>query len=201
MLSITAISKQQKNKLATECCMLIIFDIMLENPVHIVMNNENVTWKGQLYQAFPVKLGTVGEDMTGTDPSVSLDVDNVALGMEYYVVKEKGAVETPVIIRVINTMNLDGEADLEEHYMVKNTEIKEEYIRFTLGNGYSVHSRRPTDRYMKNSCRFCYKGCRCGYYGDLPTCNHTLADCKRHGNSRRFGGFPGINQKGAYIDD
>ena len=100
MLSLTAISKQEKNKLATECCMLIIFDIMLENPVHIVMNNENVTWKGQLYQAFPVKLGTVGEDMTGTDPSVSLDVDNVALGMEYYVVKEKGAVETLSLIHI-----------------------------------------------------------------------------------------------------
>ena len=51
---------------------------------------------------------------------------------------------------------------------------------------------------MKNNCPFAYKGIRCGYNGSKSSCKHTLADCRSHGNSTRFGGFPGIDQKGVY---
>ena len=67
-----------------------------------------------------------------------------------------------------------------------------------MGNDYSARTRRPLDRYMKNNCPFAYKGIRCGYNGSKGSCKHTLADCRSHGNSTRFGGFPGIDQKGVY---
>lgn len=37
-----------------------------------------------------------------------------------------------------------------------------------------------------------YKGVHCGYAGDLPTCDRTLDDCRKHfdGEPLRFGGFP-----------
>ena len=43
-----------------------------------------------------------------------------------------------------------------------------------------------------------YKGLRCGYNGSKKTCDHTLTDCRAHGNSKRFGGFVGIDQLGVY---
>lgn len=197
MLSISAISKAEKNKLSTDSCFLILLEIRLQNTVYICYNNEDVTWKGQLYQAFPFEIGEVAEDET-TDPHVSLKVSNVARGMQWYVEDSGGGVGTDVILRVVNSLNMNGDADLEEYFVVTACKIDEQWIEFTLGNGYSAKTRRPLDRYMKNNCPFKYKGIRCGYRGSMESCMHTLSDCRAHGNSRRFGGFAGIDQKGVY---
>ena len=58
-------------------------------------------------------------------------------------------------------------------------------------------SRLSKDPYPQ-AREFAYKGIRCGYNGSKSSCKHTLADCRSHGNSTRFGGFPGIDQKGVY---
>lgn len=198
MLSISAISKAEKNKLSTDSCFLILLEIQLQNRVYICYNNEDVIWKGQLYQAFPFKIGETSEDGSGSDPNVSLKVSNVTQGLQWYVEESGGGVGTQVILRVVNSLNLNGDADLEEYYTVLSCKVDEQWIEFTLGNDYSARTRRPLDRYMKNNCRFKYKGGRCGYNGSLADCKHTLADCRSHKNSTRFGGFPGIDQKGVY---
>ena len=200
MLSISAISKAEKNKLSTDSCFLILLEIRLQNTVYICYNNEDVTWKGQLYQAFPFKIGEVSEDSDGSDPNVQLQVSNVAQGMQWYVEESGGGVGTEVILRVVNSMNMNGDADLEEYFTVLDCKIDEQWISFTLGNAYSARTRRPIDRYMKNNCPFAYKGLRCAYNGNIETCKHTLEDCRAHNNSARFGGFPGIDQKGVYAN-
>lgn len=199
MLSISAISKAEKNKLSTDSCFLVLLEIRLSGgTVYICYNNENIVWKGRLYQAFPFEIGETSEDSDGSDPNISLKVSNVAQGMQWYVEDSGGGVGTEVILRVVNSKNLNGEADLEETYTVLSCQIDEQWISFTLGNDYSAKTRRPLDRYMKNNCRFKYKGIRCGYSGSKTTCAHTLADCRSHSNSKRFGGYPGIDQKGVY---
>ena len=198
MLSISAISKAEKNKLSTDSCFLILLEIQLQNTVYICYNNEDITWQGQLYQAFPFEIGETSEDSDGSDPNVSLKVSNVSQGLQWYVEDSGGGVGTEVILRVVNSLNLNGAADLEEHYTVLACSVDEQWVDFTLGTDYSAKTRRPLDRYMKNNCRFAYKGVRCGYNGNKATCAHTLADCREHNNSARFGGFPGIDQKGVY---
>lgn len=199
MLSISAISRAEKNKLSTDSCFLILLDIKLpNNTVYICYNNEDVIWKGQLYQAFPFQISETSEDSDGSDPNVSLKVSNVTQGLQAHVEESDGAVGTQVILRVVNSLNMNGDADLEEYYTVLSCKIDAQWIDFTLGNAYSARTRRPLDRYMKNSCPFVYKGLRCGYNGSIETCAHTLADCREHNNSARFGGYPGIDQKGVY---
>ena len=199
MLSISAISKAEKNKLSTDSCFLVLLEIRLSSgTVYICYNNEDVTWQGQLYQAFPFTIGETSEDSDGSDPNVSLKVSNVAQGFQWYVENSGGGVGTEVILRVVNSKNLAGAADLEETYTVLSCKVDEQWITFTLGTDYSAKTRRPLDRYMKNNCRFAYKGVRCGYNGNSANCNHTLTDCRSHGNSARYGGFPGIDQKGSY---
>lgn len=199
MLSITAVSQKAKNKLSTGSALLVILDIMLpNNPVHLVYNNEDITWKGTLYQAFPMRIGNATEDSTGSDPALKLEVDNVGREFQYWIEEAKGGNGTEVILRIVNSENLNGEADLEEFYIVTQCKVNEKTVTFTLGSGYSSRSRCPCDRYMKNACRYKYKGLRCGYNGKLATCNHTLSDCRKHNNSKRFGGFVGIDQNGVY---
>jgi lambda family phage minor tail protein L len=198
MLSISAISKAEKNKLSTDSAFLILLEIRLQNTVYICYNNEDVVWKGQLYQAFPFQIGETSEESDGSDPNVSLKVSNVAQGLQWYVEDSGGGVGTQVILRVVNSLNMNGDADLEEYYTVLSCKVDQQWVEFTLGTDYSARSRRPLDRYMKNNCRFAYKGVLCGYAGAIATCKHTLADCRLHGNSVRFGGYPGIDQKGVY---
>lgn len=201
MLSISAVSRAEKNKLSTDSVFLIMLEIQLPSVVRLVYNNEDITWKGNVWQSFPMKLGEANEESNGSDPNLSVQVDNVAQGMTYYVEDAKGAVGTPVILRVVNSENLpNGEADLEEYYVVTECKVNEQWVTFTLGNEYSARTRRPLYRYMKNNCPFAYKGLRCGYSGGIASCQHTLQDCRNHGNSERFGGFPGIDQKGVYIN-
>lgn len=202
MISITALSKKEKNKLSIDNTMVVLFDLLFDNEqIYITPNNENVQWRGNLYMAVPVDIDNIGEDNTGAEPSIALTISNVVVGLQYQVEQEQGGVGTQVVVRVVNTKNLNGEADIEEFFTIIGCQVTDQNIKFTLGSGYSIKSRRPLDRYMKNNCRFAYKGCRCGYNGDLPTCTHTLSDCRKHNNSERFGGFPAIDQKGIYTND
>lgn len=202
MLSLSAIAKQEKNKLSTESVFIVLLDIDLKDGdvIRVCYNNEDITWNGNLYQSFPFELGEVSEDTDGSDPSVELRVDNTSRALSYYIESSGGAVNMPVVLRVVNTENLNSnEPELEESFVVQKTSIAEDFVTFTLGAEYSSRTRRPLNRYMKNNCPFKYKGLRCGYNGGLPTCYHTLVDCRAHENSKRFGGFPGIDQKGVYI--
>jgi len=198
MLSISAITKAEKNKLSTDSALLVLLEIRLTNTVYICYNNEDITWNGQLYQAFPFRIGETSEESDGSDPNIQLQVSNASQGLQWYVEESNGGLGTEVYLRVVNSKNLNGAADLEEVYTVIDCKVNEEWVTFTLGNDYSARTRRPLDRYMKNNCPFKYKGVRCGYNGAKATCTHTLADCRAHSNSVRYGGYPGIDQKGVY---
>lgn len=202
MLSLSAIAKQEKNKLSTGSAFIVLLDIDLKDGdvIRVCYNNEDIMWNGTLYQAFPFELGEVSETVDGSDPNVELKVNNTSRALSYYIESSGGAVNMPVVLRVVNSENLNSnEVELEESFVVQKTSVAEDFVTFTLGAEYSARTRRPLNRYMKNNCPFKYKGIRCGYNGDSNVCYHTLVDCRNHDNSKRFGGFPGIDQKGVYI--
>nr|DAM88899.1 MAG TPA: minor tail protein L [Caudoviricetes sp.] len=201
MLSLSAVARREKNKLSTDSSFIPLLEIKLpNNSARICYNTEDVTWNGELYQAFPFEIGEVREETDGSDPNVTLTVDNTSQALQYMVEESRGGNGFPVIIRVVNSENLDApEPELEEYFVVTKTEITQESITFTLGNEYSSRTRRPLNRYMKNNCPFRYKGIRCGCTSAEASCNHTLTDCRARSNSERFGGFQGIDQKGVYV--
>ena len=190
MLSLSAIARKEKNELSTDS----------EETVRICYNTEDVTWNGNLYQAFPFTIGEVTENTDGSDPDVELKVDNVSQALQYAVEEANGGNGTEVILRVVNSLALETDyAEMEEFFVVTKTQVDQQYITFHLGSEYSSRTRRPLNRYMKNSCSFKYKDVRCGCTSNYPTCDHTLTDCRARGNSHRFGAFQGIDQKGVYV--
>lgn len=203
MIALSSIATQEKNKLSTDSAFLVLLDIILkEDVVRICYNTDDITWNGNLYQAFPFEIGDVGEESDGSDPNVQLKISNVGRALQYAVEESNGATGYAVVLRVVNSKNLDSsETELAEYFVIQKTSVTEEYITFTLGTEYSSRTRRPLNRYMKNNCPFKYKGLRCGYNGEMKTCNHTLSACREHNNSKRFGGFVGVDQKGVYAND
>ncbi|WP_405379563.1 hypothetical protein [Phascolarctobacterium sp.] len=190
------------NKVNSDGAWLFLLEIQLADGdvIRIARNNEDVMWNDQLWQAFPFSLGEIKNDDKGTLSSLEINVDNTTRDLEYYLQNGAGGTGAKVILRcVCSTALAETTPELEEHFTVKNTAVTASNVKFTLGNSYPSRSRRPWERYMKNNCPFRYKGVKCGYSGDLETCNHTLSDCRKHSNSVRFGGFPGIPAGGLYV--
>jgi len=205
MLTISALAKQEKNKLHTDSVFLILLDIIPNitgaETLRVCYNNEDITWNGNLYQAFPFELGEVSEDSTGSEPSVELKVDNTTRALQSYVEDYSGGNGFTVVLRIVNSKALDiSTPELEERFTVNHCAVDQQFITFNLGSGYPLNDRRPLEKYLKNNCPFRYKGLRCGSTSGYATCGHTLTECRARGNSARFGGYPGIDQKGVYLN-
>ena len=201
MLSLSAIARQEKNKLHTDSSFIILLDIIPDTStvIRICYNTEDITWNNNLYQAFPFSIGETNEDSTGSEPSIDLKVSNVSQALTSIIEQYSGGNGMTVILRVVNTAAMTSTPELQEQYTVNKCTVQEDYITFNLGSGYSLKTRRPLYRYMKNNCPFTYKGLRCGCTNTSSTCDHTLVACRVRGNSARFGGFVGIDQKGVYL--
>ena len=202
-LKLTTAAIASANNTELDASWLLLLEIIIDGEdehICLVHNNEDITWNGQLWQAFPFSLSDSKNDNKGTLSSATIEVDNTSRDLEYYLSRGNGGAGSRVILRCVRSDDLEAqEADFEEYFTVKSTTVTESKVSFSLGNAYSSKSRRPWRRYLKNTCSFKYKGVRCACTSKLTSCNHTLADCRERGNSKRFGGFPGIPQGGLYV--
>ena len=206
MLSLSAVAQAEKNKMSTDGVFVLLLELNLPmadvDPIRVCHNTEDIQWNGVVWQAFPFELGKISEDKSGSVPSFEIKIDNTSQALTYYVEASNGANNGEIIFYVVNTKALDTDkAEVEEHYRITKLTVTEQWVTATLGIAYSPHSRRPEGRYMKNNCRYKeFGGPQCGYTGtEYTTCSRTLADCRKRGMSKRFGGFPGLDQGGIYV--
>lgn len=192
----------EKNKLASDGAFIWLAEIYLneENVIRICRNTENIVWNSNHYDAFPFQMGKINDTQDGADPTIELKVDNTTQQIQAQVDEYKGGNGFAVNLILVNTKNLETDKPVDIFYFtVQKTDIDQHWITFVLGTEYSARTRRPLNRYLKNNCPFVYKGLKCGYNGDLESCGKTLVECRNHNNSQRFGGFPGIDQKGVFL--
>ncbi len=201
MQVLSDIAKFEKNQIYTDgvFCMLLQVDIPNVDTLYLCYNNEDIQWNGHLWQNFPVEIGENSQTQDSSIPTIEIKICNITRELAGFVEDTKGANNGKITVYIINTKNLTSTTpEIEERWMIQKAHSDQEWITFTVGPDYSPNSKMPQERYLKNGCRFCYKSVRCGYIGTVTTCNHTLTDCRKHGNSKRFGGFPGIDQGGVY---
>lgn len=206
MLSLSAVAKAEKNNLNSDGVFVILMELNLPmkdvDPIRVCRNTEDIEWNGHTWQAFPFELGKVSEDKSGSIPSFEIRIDNTSQALTYYVEASNGANNGEVVFYIVNTKALTvTTAEVEEHYRITKLTVTEHWVTATVGTSYNPHSRRPEGKYVKNSCRYKeFAGPECGYKGTAYTsCNRTLSDCRARGCSKRFGGFPGVDQGGIYV--
>lgn len=206
MLSLSAVAKAEKNNLNSDGVFVILMELNLPmkdvDPIRVCRNTEDIEWNGHTWQAFPFELGKVSEDKSGSIPSFEIRIDNTSQALTYYVEASNGANNGEVVFYIVNTKALTvTTAEVEEHYRITKLTVTEQWVTATVGTSYNPHSRRPEGKYVKNSCRYKeFAGPECGYKGTAYTsCNRTLSDCRARGCSKRFGGFPGVEQGGIYV--
>ena len=205
MLNLSAAAILEKNKIAGDSCWPVLVEIQIpgQDPVRVCNNNENLTWNGETWIAFPFELDELQEAGKGEIPSVALRVSNVTQELQYYIEQAGGGVDFPVILRVVNSKHLDiTTPELELSFICTGCKYDAYWITFTLGGDAKLTRRVPERRYLKDFCPFQYGGIECGVADatkvTYPTCAKTLTQCRQRSNSTRFGGEPGIPLGGFY---
>ena len=200
----------EKNKLNSNNPFLILLEIIvpgLEAPLRVVMNTEDITWRGYNWQAIQFELDEIGQG-AGEVPQVNLRIANPERVIDPYLdmydayQKAHGFSPVRVLIYVVNTVDLkSGNPVVDYEYELKAPRADTEWVTFTLGASNPFDQRFPRDRMLKRHCRFRFRDARCGYSGTVASCPHTLEGCRALKNSKRFGGFPGIGKAGIYIGE
>lgn len=208
MQTISDVAKLEKNKLNSDSIFLIALDIDIPDVpeiIHIVNNNEDITWNATTYIAFPFSIDEMSESTSGEVSEFTIKVSNVNNVIGNYLrqydayVKNNGFEPISVTISVINTNNLDSATPEIQHktVLIKPT-LTRDTVTFTIG-GVNAYNKTINTRMFRNACRWKFKSVQCGYDGVETTCNKTFARCKELANQSRFGGFPTIGNKGVLL--
>ncbi len=192
----------EKNKLTSMNVELLLLEITYktELPVRVCLNNTQITWNRYVYYPAIFDLTGMNETKDADIPQINLtfyDINRVFIPLlEQY----KGCTGANVIIRIVDSKYLsDTIPKLEELMEITDSTVTDQaVVKISLGAENLLNLRIPRNRYLKNNCRFDFKGSLCGYNGTAGSCNRTFARCKELLNQKRFGGFPSVGKKGFF---
>jgi len=201
---------REKNKLEDGGVFIVLLDIDvpgLDDHIRVTSDSVETVWNGDTYVPFPFELDEISDTSKGEVPQVQLRISNVTRAIEAYIqqydeyCKENGYLPITVYIYVVHSEHLDEEDPIVEHvFELKQPQTTSMWATFTLSATNLFMKRFPLYRMLKNRCRYkTFKGTLCGYSGSETTCDRTLVRCKELGNSRRFGGFPGLGRAPLYV--
>lgn len=197
--------KIEKNKLSAINPWLILLDVTVGTgePLRLVKNIDDITYQGNVYTAFPMEITMPGQFCTGEIPDVTINISNADRVLQGYIEDINGAVDKAVVMRIVHAGNLaDDFSDFERYFTILAAGATNEWVSFGLGLRSPTTRRFPLFRTMGLHCNWVFKGYECGYSGSSDTCDHTLKTCQGFNDpdtfsqSKRFGGFPGLNSMG-----
>jgi len=200
----------EKNKLHATSPWIWLVELAVSDAeaIRLAAYQQNVTFAGDLYYAFPFTVGAVRQSAEGQTPSVSLTVPNVTREVQVLLDANAGLTRKKLWLRLVHADYLaDGDAKIEDWFTVQQAVATAEAVAFTLGRTDLTTTQVPKRRYIRGYCSHVYEGDACGYTsGLLASCDHTLnglRGCVVHGDGdvavgyarkhpRRYGGFPNI---------
>lgn len=199
-LPLSTVAVSEKNKLANaDSVFLVAMKILipgLSDPVRVVANNEDITWQGETWVAFPFEIDEITE-VAGERPRVEVRVANASREMELYLhdydyyCKVNGYAAIQCYIYVVNTLNLASDTpEVEHEFILLQPKSNPRWVTFVLGASAPWNLRYPKNRLVP-SCRWRFKSTQCGYTGAQSQCNKTLTRCRQLNNSDRWGGYYG----------
>lgn len=196
MITLSATQTIAKNQLFSSIPWLVLLEITIPDAggvLRLVRNNENITYNGQQYSAFPFELDDRNDSADGQIPVFTIRVSNVSRVVQGYVEQYNGFEGATVrLMRIYYGDVSTAQVQLDMVFDVVSVSCSSEWVSFNLGAPNAMQSRYPIYRASARACQWIYKGAECNYKGTLETCNHTFNDCANHNNLIRFGGRPGI---------
>lgn len=204
---ISVVTAIEKNRLSSDTPFLVCLDIQVIDPatgaqvetIHLVRNNEAITFNGFDYQAFMFDI-ELKQD-AGTQNPVSLVMTDYSKAIQARMQAYGGGIGFKVTIMVVNAGALTQPPEIIEDFEVIGASSSNYVCSFELGVESALAKTFPRRRQTRDFCQWRYKEVStCGYSGTLPSCDLTLKGsngCAAHNNAIHFGAFPGINSNGA----
>lgn len=189
--------RQAKNQFGQDSPWLVLLDIDLSElggPVfYLANNNEDLTFQGRSYIAFPCNIELPKESSKGEIPSLTIAVSNITRLLQVEFEKYNGGVGGICTLHIVNAGLLsENYSELTMDFSILSASCTSQWASLTLGGSNPLRRRFPQYRYIAAHCNWQYKSFECGYTGSLPKCDRNLRDCEAHNNGSRFGGFKGI---------
>lgn len=208
-MSLSNITKTEKNLLSSNSVWFTMLEIKIPSvteTLRIVNNNEDVTWKGFTWLKFPFELDEISQTANAETSQFQIKVGNVKNIIGQYIrqydayVKTNGFEAITVTLYIVNSKDLANPTPVYTTNLILTTSsLNHLEVSFTVSARDLFRARTPQTRMFPNSCRFKFKSTLCGYTGSETQCNKTLSRCRELLNSKRFGGFPAIGNKGVSI--
>lgn len=170
-----------------------------QDTVRIVRNTEDIRYRGKDFDKFNLQVGEQIFSGDGSIPRVTLRVfQDVNRIVEDLINATEGALGAQVqLIRVNEKFLTSPVSALEFDYDNLAAESDTEWCTFTLGIPNPLTQRFPLRDYSSSICPWTppplFKGPRCQYPGDDPTCTGTYEDCYTKGNAVHWGAELGLD--------
>lgn len=204
MKNIPLALRQAKNAFGQDSPWLPLLELTLPAPdntvFRIVPNNEDVTFQGNVYTAFPIQVELPKESSKGEIQTISLMVSNVTRVLQGHLEALNGGVGSTVNMIIVNTAHLTEDyAELTMEFDVLSAECNAQWVTLKCGTANPLRRRFPGFKYMAGHCNWQFKSAECAYSGLDTDCERTLSACMAKGNSTRFGGYPGLAPGGLRV--
>lgn len=202
--TLDSVFTSEKNKQENQPVVLFtLFDYDgASNDLNLVNAQENVTFSGVEYQAFPIKFETIPENSQGEVDVIKIKVANVSRVFESYL-QTYDLREKKIRIRIVWSNQLaEAGAYLDYNFYIEYYSSTANSVELTCTTKTDVVDYvLPTGLYLRTHCRYkTFKDANtCGYAGAETSCNRTFQRCRELGNQERFGGFPSIPTRRLYV--
>jgi lambda family phage minor tail protein L len=177
---------------------------------------EYPTGSGNVYQPFPVTHEGIGVNAMGEIDAIKVKMSNVDQTIMAILVASDGLVGNQVVMTLVFSNWLaDADANISGTYWIDSVESSEQEVIFTLTSKLDLYQVQIPGRIMmRDFCQweFMCEGCWLdvdgtwtspdGFLHPEIACDHTrrgTTGCQYHGNTKRFGGFPGIPMRGVFV--
>jgi phage-related protein len=203
--TLTAALITEKAKASTASAWLYLIQIVVGSGDvrYYVPNPVTVTFNSITYSPAPCRVDVVTADTKGGLPEVRVQIANIDVIADGHSQRVSTYLEANdlrghrVTLLAINSANLGDPlaTAFVEDYEITDIDVAQDWVTFTLGQERLLTHRFPGGRFLRDNCRWLYKGVECGYTGALPTCDKILEGsngCRAHNNVARFGAYPGI---------
>ena len=204
-VSLTIADVIDKNKIASENAWLVLLNVRIRDELdqlvetlHLVKNNENIEFQGQLYTAVEFAMSIKNE--SNEEPSLTINAFDPSGFLREKMEAYNGGIGSEVDFIVVNSGNLEAPPEIEETFVVTGASAPDIKVDWTLGTENPLRNRFPIRDQYRDRCQWQYKGRRCKYSGSLVSCDFTkdgANGCKVHNNLRNFGAFPALMNNSA----
>ncbi|CCG43298.1 hypothetical protein [Magnetospirillum molischianum] len=191
----------EKNRIASNVAFVILIEVEVKDSfgnlveiLRMARNNEPIIFQDNEYVAANFELSL--KEQAGSIPEIQVVAQDHTLAIQQRMQEYGGGVGFGIRMIVVNTGNLSQPPEIVETFKVIRASARGYVVTFGLGAENPLSMRFPRRRQMRDRCSWRFGSAECGYVGDLRSCDLSLQGpngCAAHGNTRRFGGFPGLS--------